>query len=236
MNKLSIIIPVYNEEKTIGEVLNAVSKVRLNMKKEIIIVNDGSKDASEKSIKEFIKRNGKKDKNSYIYFKKENGGKGSAVKKGIELATGGIIIIQDADMEYNPEEYEILVKPIIDGKALVVYGSRRLKKENKKYSSISFFLGGILVTAVTNFLFFSNLTDEPTCYKVFDSKLAKSINLKGNHFEWEPEITAKILKRGIRIKEVPISYYPRSIKEGKKINWKDGVQAIWTLFYWRFKE
>lgn len=233
MKKLSIIIPVYNEEKTILEVLQVLEKVKITLKKEIIIVNDGSTDNSEKIIKKFL-RKGKKGID-YKFLSKPNAGKGSAVKTGIKNSTGDIIIIQDADMEYNPHEYQSLIDPIINKKAKVVYGSRRLNKSNEKYSSLSFYLGGMLVTWVTNLLYRSNLTDEPTCYKVFEGKLARSMEIKGDKFEWEPEITAKILKKGIRIMEIPISYRPRSMEEGKKINWKDGMQAIYTLFYWRFK-
>jgi glycosyltransferase involved in cell wall biosynthesis len=230
MKTLSIIIPVYNEEKTISKVLDLVLKARVNVKKEIIIIDDGSTDNSKKIISNYIK---KSKKVKFIFKSKKNGGKGSAVKEGIKLATGDVILIQDADLEYNPNEYQQLISPILNKDCKVVYGSRMLKK-NKKYSSIPFYMGGILVTFITNILFNSKITDEPTCYKVFDTQLIKSIKIEGNGFEWEPEVTAKILKKGIKIKEVPISYYPRTIKEGKKINWKDGLKAILTLIKYRF--
>jgi len=233
--KLSIIIPVYNEEKTILNVLDIVSKVKLSIKKEILVINDGSTDETSNLIKRFIKKF--KSKGAQIkLIEKSNGGKGSAVKRGIKEATGEIIIIQDADMEYNPNEYQQIINPILSKKTSVVYGSRRLKKSNRQYSGIAFYMGGILVTFVTNLLFNSKLTDEPTCYKTFDSELIKSIEIKGKKFDWEPEVTAKILKKGIKIHEVPISYFPRHKNEGKKINWKDGIQAILTLVYWRFKD
>jgi len=233
-SKLSIVIPVYNEEKTITKILEIVSKVKLTIRKEIVIVNDGSTDSTSNLIKEFVRGFSSKD-TEINFIEKQNGGKGSAVKAGIKHATGDIIIIQDADLEYNPNEYQEVINPILNNKTKVVYGSRRLKKSNKQYSGIAFYMGGILVTWVTNFLYGSRLTDEPTCYKTFDAKLIKSFEIKGNKFEWEPEITAKILKKGIKIYEVPISYHPRHKQEGKKINWKDGLQAIYTLIYWRFK-
>jgi len=234
MNTLSIIIPVYNEERTIAKLLDKVIKAPLSLKKEIIIINDGSKDNSEKIIKDYIKKIKRSKKISFKFKTKKNGGKGSAVKEGIKISKGNIIIIQDADLEYDPNEYQQLIQPILDKKTKVLYGSRRLKN-NKKHSHFSFYLGGILVTTITNLLFWSRLTDEPTCYKVFESKLIKSMKIISNGFEWEPEVTAKILKKGLKIQEIPISYFPRDKKQGKKINWKDGLKAIYTLFYWRFK-
>lgn len=234
MKTLSIVIPVYNEASTISEVLEVVSKAEITLGKEIIIINDGSTDNTLKEVQNFLDKN-RDSQIKYKLINKENGGKGSAVRAGIRESTGDIIIIQDADLEYDPNEYQSLISPIINKKCLVVYGSRRLNKSKNKIAGPVFYFGGLLVTIVTNLLFNSRLTDEPTCYKVFESKLVKSIKLRGNKFEWEPEVTAKILKRKIKIHEVPISYFPRSVKEGKKINWKDGLQAIYTLFYWRFK-
>lgn len=236
--KLSIIIPTYNESKTIKRLISLVKKADIkDVKKEIIVIDDGSSDNTAEIVKQI--------RDIKLIKHKRNSGKGAAVKTGIKHATGDIIIIQDADLEYDPNEYYKLIKPIIDKKLRVVYGSRFLKLEQKrrlinlgfkkhKVAYIMFFLGGRIVTWATNILFLTNLTDEPTCYKVFDAKLVKSIKIKSNRFNWEPEITAKILKRGIKIHEVPISYYPRSIKEGKKINWKDGIQAVWTLLKYRF--
>src|SRR3989344_1056575 len=182
--KLSIIIPAYNEEKTMREVLEIVSKVKLTIGKEIIIMDDGSTDKTADVIKEFISSTKKKDFEINL-FQKKNGGKGSAVKEGIKRATGGIIIIQDADLEYDPNEYQNIINPILNKRCKVVYGSRRLKSSNKKYSGLSFYLGGILVTLATNLLFGSKLTDEPTCYKTFDAKLIKGFEIRGNKFEWE---------------------------------------------------
>jgi len=233
MKKLSVIIPAYNEERFIARVLNAVSKVNIPIRMEIIIINDGSTDNTLTEINRFLEKN-KKSNIPYKLINKPNGGKGSAIRAGIKESTGDIIIIQDADLEYDPRDYLKLIRKIIDKKAMVVYGSRSLNKKNR-YSHLSFLLGGKIVTFFTNVLFFSNLTDEPTCYKVFRADVIKKIKIKGNKFDWEPEVTAKILKKGIKIHEVPISYKPRRIEEGKKINWIDGLQAIWTLFYWRFR-
>ena len=230
---LSIIIPVYNEEKYIGKILKRVISVSLPLKREIIIVNDGSKDNTEKEVKTFIKKH---PKENIKFVSKKNGGKGSAIKKGIQISKGDIIIIQDADLEYDPFDYPSLIEPILKGKTKVVYGSRLRMKGNKQNSHLSFLLGGILVTMVLDFLYFTNLTDEPTCYKVFHKDLKPLlVNAEANRFDWEPEVTAKILRKGYKILEVPIHYYPRDFKEGKKIRWKDGVDAILTLLKWRFK-
>jgi glycosyltransferase involved in cell wall biosynthesis len=231
--KLSILMPAYNEERTIAKIVGLIDKVNLRkigVDKELIIVDDGSKDKTISIIKKLQKRY------SYIRFiqHKKNLGKGGAIKTAIKAATGNILIVQDADLEYDPQDYFRLIKPIMAGRAKVVYGSRRLRKENKQYSGVSFFMGGILLTWFFNILFFRWITDEPTCYKVFRSDVIKSIKINGNRFDWEPEVTAKIAKKGIKIHEVPIRYYPRSAEEGKKIRWKDGVDAIWTLIKYRF--
>ncbi|MEK6928697.1 MAG: glycosyltransferase family 2 protein [Nanoarchaeota archaeon] len=237
---LSVIIPAYNEENTIIEVLNRVKKVNLEkygIKKEIIVVSDGSTDNTMKYARSF--------KETKVIDNIKNQGKGAAVRKGIKYSTGDIIIIQDADLEYNPEEYYLILKPILEGKAEVVYGSRflhLLKRPRetffiRKYKRSGFMaaLGGRIITIVTNILYRTNLTDEPTCYKCFKSSVIKSINIESNRFNWEPEVTAKIAKKGIKIHEVPIAYKPRTFQEGKKINWKDGFQAILTLLKYRIK-
>lgn len=225
--KLSILIPVYNEEKTVKKVIDLVKKVNLGkVKKEIIVVDDKSTDKTLKVLEQI--------KDIKLIKHARNKGKGAAIKTAIQNASGDIIIIQDADLEYDPNDYNKLIKPIIDKKALVVYGSRRLNKKNKQYSGLSFFLGGVLLTWAFNILFLQRITDEPTCYKTFKADIIKKIDFKGQRFEWEPEVTAKIAKKGIKIHEVPINYYPRSAKEGKKIKWKDGIQALWILIKERF--
>jgi len=228
--KLSIIIPVYNEENTIEKIINLVKKSNTGkVKKEIIVIDDGSNDGTLNVLK--------KVKGIKLIGHKKNIGKGAATRTGIKHSTGDIIIIQDADLEYDPNDYANLIKPIIMGEAKVVYGSRVLNKKKVKYSGLSFYIGGVIMTLATNLIYPSaHLTDEPTCYKVFRSDVLKSINLKCKRFEFCPEVTAKVLKKGIRIKELPISYYPRSVKEGKKINWKDGIEGIWALLKYRFMD
>jgi glycosyltransferase involved in cell wall biosynthesis len=231
--KLSILMPAYNEEATIAKIIQMIDKVdlkKIGVKKELIIVDDGSKDRTVEIIRHLQK------KYKYIRFfqHRKNKGKGGAVKTAIKHATGQIMIVQDADLEYDPRDYAKCILPIMKRKAKVVYGSRRLEKRNKQHSHFSFFIGGVGITLIFNILFFTRLTDEPTCYKTFRSDVIKRIRIKGNRFDWEPEVTAKIVKRGIRIHEVPIRYYPRTEKEGKKIRWKDGVDAVLTMLKYRF--
>jgi dolichol-phosphate mannosyltransferase len=222
---LSVLIPAYNEVNNIQDILNKILKI--SIPKEIIVVDDGSTDGTRKLLENL------KSDIIKVVFHEKNQGKGQAIRTAIEHSTGDIIIIQDADLEYDPQDYHKLIPVIESGKEKVVYGSRFLNKQNK-HSYFSFFLGGQVVTWITNILYFQTLTDEPTCYKVFDAKLLKSIKLNCTGFEFCPEVTAKVAKLGYKIPEVPISYYPRSINEGKKINWKDGVEAIWVLFKYRF--
>ncbi|OGV17820.1 MAG: hypothetical protein A2X47_03455 [Lentisphaerae bacterium GWF2_38_69] len=230
--KLSIIIPLYNEEKTIIKLLEKVSSVELGVRKEIVIVNDGSTDSSSCMIKEWI-ANSQND-SEFIYLEKENEGKGSAVRHGIKKSTGDVVIIQDADLEYNPEDYKQCIEPILNGNEKVVYGSRELSAGERHYSYFLYLLGGYIVTNWINFLFGAILTDEPTCYKTFDGNLIRNLDFKGNSFEWEPEVTCKLLKLGYNIKEVGITYNPRTKEQGKKIKPSDGFQALWITFLWRF--
>lgn len=221
--KISIIIPTYNEERTLVDLLHRVKVASaLGLKKEIIIIDDGSTDSSISILKKF------KDNNIIITINKSNMGKGYSLRKGIRIASGEIIITQDADLEYNPNEYSKLIKPIIDNKTNIVYGSRELTGKNV-HSSILFHAGGRLVTFITNILFSSNLTDEATGYKVFRAETLKSLKLKSKGFEFCPEVTGHLLKRGEKIIEIPITYKARHRHEGKKINTKDGIVAIWTL-------
>jgi len=222
---LSIIIPVYNEEKTILPLLKKVQELKIfNIKKEIIVIDDASRDKTKEILY--------KQKEFKLLEQSKNQGKGAAFKMGLKKAQGDIIIVQDADLEYDPQDIKKCLQPILAKEALVVYGSRELNKKNSKGKSI-FFLGGKIVTWFCNLLYGSHLTDEPTCYKCFSAQLIKSLRIEGNGFEWEPEVTAKILKRGLLIKEVPIQYFPR--QDGKKINYLDGIKALWTLLKYRFK-
>lgn len=225
--KLSIIIPVFNEKNTINQVISRVLKVPLkNIKKEIILVDDFSTDGTREIIR--------KIKNPLIksFYHKKNLGKGAAIRTALKNASGDIIIIQDADLEYNPEEYPQLLKPILLRKSKVVYGARFTKKHTPKYRI--YYLGNILLTFITNLLYNSKINDMETCYKVFKAEVMRGIELKSKGFEFEPEITAKILNKGYKIYEVPITYKSRTITEGKKISWKDGIKAIYYLIKYRF--
>lgn len=222
---LSVLIPAYNEIKSIDTLLEKIQAVPLT--KEIIIVDDGSTDGTRERLATF-----ESVPNIRVVFHDHNQGKGAAIRTAIKHMTGDIAIVQDADLEYEPLDYLFLVKPIAEGKEKVIYGSRFLKPENR-HSYFSFYIGGQVVTLLTNLLFNQRLTDEPTCYKVFDANFLRSIPLECTRFEFCPEVTAKVAKRGIRIRELPISYYPRSIAEGKKISWLDGIEAIWVLLKYR---
>ena len=228
--KLSIIVPVYNEQATLEEIVRRIRETPLN--KEIIAVDDGSSDDSPKLLEKMQNEIG----SDFLSIRHEkNKGKGAAIRTGLEAAQGDLILIQDADLEYDPSEYTRLIQPFLgDENVEVVYGSRILLQDNAR-SSFMFYWGGRLLSGITNFLYGSQITDEPTCYKVFKTKLLKSLDLTSNGFEFCPEVTAKILRRKIPIHEVPISYRPRSKEEGKKIQWKDGLIAIWVLIKYRFK-
>lgn len=228
LKKISIVIPVYNERRTVSEILKRVTKSdTLGLKKEIIIVDDGSTDGTSDILDRIVNKNIIK-----IFFEK-NKGKGYALRKGFEEVTGDIVLIQDSDLEYHPKDYPKLIRPFIDGEARVVYGSRELSGKNK-HSSILFHAGGKLITLITNMLYGSSLTDEATGYKIFETKLLKKLPLTCQRFEFCPEVTGHLLKNGIEIKEVPISYFRRYHNEGKKIKAIDGIEAIWTLIKVKF--
>ena len=226
---LSIIIPVFNEETHIEEVLNKIKSVRLpeNVDREIIVIDDGSSDQTPHILKKFLSDNIISIHSSVLNF-----GKGTAIRIGIKKSKGEIILIQDADFEYDPDDYTRLIEPILSGKSKVIYGSRF--KGKVVGMKLIYLLANKILTLLANLLYRAGITDEATCYKVFSSDVIKNIDLKCKRFEFCPEVTAKILKLGYKIYEVPISYRSRSVAEGKKIGWRDGISAVWTLIKFRF--
>jgi glycosyltransferase involved in cell wall biosynthesis len=230
INKLSIVIPAYNEERTIHLILDKIKQVRLtnDIAKEIIIINDCSKDDTEGAIKRYMAANPEMD---IQYYKHEvNKGKGAALHTGISKATGEYLVIQDADLEYDPKEYNLLLQPILDGFADVVYGSRFMGGNPHRVLFFLHSIGNHILTFVSNMFTNLNLTDMETCYKMFRTDIIQKIKLRENRFGFEPEVTAKIARvPNIRIYEVGISYYGRTYEEGKKIGWKDGVRAFYCM-------
>lgn len=249
--KLSVLIPCYNERETIREIVSQVrlvdirlrvrngrhdapmapdGTVELTIEKEIIIVDDGSQDGTRDILRELADL-----PDVFVHFHERNRGKGAAVRTAIEQATGDIMLVQDADLEYDPRDYPSLLQPIVEGRSQVVYGSRFLGGP-RKAMFFSHMLGNKLLTLFTNIMFDTILSDMETCYKVFTREVAKQLRLKSPGWGFDPEITAKILKRGYRIYEVPISYTGREFNEGKKISWRDGLTVMWTLLKFRLTE
>ena len=225
--KISVVIPVYNEVETIKEIVSRVQAVE--SEKEIIIVDDYSTDGTREHLREINQG----DENVAVLYHDHNQGKGAALRTGFQAVTGDVVIIQDADLEYDPREYPLLLAPIVDGRAEVVYGSRFLGGPHR----VLFFwhyVGNKFVTLLSNMFTNLNLTDMETCYKVFKREVLDEITVKSNRFGFEPEFTAKIAKRGYRIYETPISYSGRTYEEGKKIGWKDGVKAVFAILWFRF--
>lgn len=218
-------MPVYNEAATLREIIARVLAVPIDL--DLIIYDDGSTDGSEQILKEIS------DPRVRVLSGTPNRGKGWAVRQALEHATGDAVIIQDADLEYDPQDYVKLLDTLQKGEARVVYGNR-LHPGNEQASYLRYLIGGITVSFFTNLLYGSRINDEPTCYKLFDARLLKSLNLTCNGFAFCPEVTAKVLRLGYNIVDVPVRYSPRAFIEGKKIRWKDGIIALWVLFKTRF--
>jgi glycosyltransferase involved in cell wall biosynthesis len=223
--KLSIVIPVYNEKNYIHEIIRRVREVKLaNIEKEIIIVDDfstdGTREVLEKEIKTLVEQ---------VIYHEKNTGKGGALRTGFQYATGDVVIVPDADLEYDPAEYEKLMKPIIEGRADVVYGSRFVGSEPHRVLYFWHYVGNKMLTLLSNMFTNLNLTDMETCYKMFRREVLNSVRIEQNRFGFEPEITAKVARGNWRIYEIGISYSGRNYAEGKKINWKDGIQAVWCI-------
>lgn len=230
--KLSVIIPVYNERNTLPALLEKVEAVVLSgFEKEIILVDDGSVDGTRAWLEQYAKRPGS---GVTVLFHDKNCGKGAALRTGFVKATGDWVIVQDADLEYDPNDYARLLDLAVRENRLVVFGSRLLEASNKRHASFAAYVGARTLTFLTNLLYGTRLTDEATCYKLFRRDLLNDLDLRCRRFEFCPEVTAKIARRGIDIKEVPIHYYPRSRSEGKKISYPDFFSAVWTLVRERF--
>lgn len=228
MNKISILIPVYNEVNTLKTILEIVEKVDFcGLEKEFILIDDYSTDGTRELYKDLEYK---------VLYHDKNMGKGAALRTGIKEATGDIITIQDADLEYDPNDFTKLVQLILDKKADVAYGSRFLNAEKSEKFMLTHYLGNKMLTIITNILYGTTLTDMETCYKVFKAEFIKNVDIKSNRFDFEPEITAKVLKQGAKLVELPISYSGRSFDEGKKISWKDGFSAIKALIKFRFTD
>lgn len=228
MKKITVLIPVYNEVSTLETILKKVEETDFcGLEKEILLIDDYSTDGTRDIYPNLPYK---------VFYHEYNQGKGAALRTGFKNATGDIIVIQDADLEYDPVDYAPLVKLIIDGRADVCYGSRLSGGKPSRSFMFTHLLGNKFLSLLTNILYGSTLTDMETCYKAFKADFMKGIEIKSNRFDFEPEITAKVLKRGARLYELPVSYYGRDISEGKKITWKDGIHAIIALIKYRFTD
>lgn len=232
MKKLSIIVPVYNEEKTLATCIRRVMAVAIPLEKELILVNDASRDGSAREIEAICRE----FPQIQAYTHPENRGKGAALRTGFSYATGDIVLVQDADLEYNPEDYPRLLEPILEGRADVVYGSRFVGSQAKRVLFFWHAVGNTFLTTLSNMCTNLNFTDMETCYKVFRREVLNRITIKSNRFGVEPELTAKIAKGHWRVFEVGISYSGRTYGEGKKITWKDGLAALFTIIRFRLTD
>ncbi len=226
--KLSVIVPVFDERNTVVEIVRRMRAVDLPVDLEIVIVDDGSTDGTRDVLRQLG------DSTVRVITHEANRGKGAAIRSGLSHVHGDLVLVQDADLEYDPEDWPKLLAPILRGKARVVYGSRFTGE--RRNMLFLHWVGNRFLSLITNVLYNTTLSDMETCYKLFDRELLDSITLRAQRFEFEPEVTAKILRRGIRIYEVPISYTGREFDEGKKITWRDGFIALWTLVKYRFKD
>jgi glycosyltransferase involved in cell wall biosynthesis len=226
--KLSVIVPVYDERNTVVEIVRRMRAVELPVDLEIVIIDDGSTDGTRDVLRQLA------DSTVRVVMHEHNRGKGTAIRTGLEHVSGDLVLVQDADLEYDPEDWPRLLNPILRGKSRVVYGSRFTGE--RRNMLFLHWVGNRFLSLVTNVLYNTTLSDMETCYKLFDRSVLEGINIRASRFEFEPEITAKILRRGIRIYEVPISYTGREFEEGKKITWRDGFIALWTLVKYRFTD
>jgi glycosyltransferase involved in cell wall biosynthesis len=227
-HKLSVIVPVFDERNTVVEIVRRMRAVELPVELEIVIVDDGSTDGTRDVLRQLA------DSTVHVVMHERNQGKGAAIRTGLASVTGDLVLVQDADLEYDPQDWPKLLNPILRGKARVVYGSRFTGE--RRNMLFLHWVGNRFLSLITNVLYNTTLSDMETCYKLFDRSVLDGITIRASRFEFEPEITAKILRRKIRIYEVPISYTGREFDEGKKITWRDGFIALWTLVKYRFTD
>lgn len=224
--KLSVIVPVFNERNTVAEIVRRMREVELPVALEIVVVDDGSDDGTSSLLPQL------RDSTTRVVQHEANRGKGAAIRTGLEHATGDLVLVQDADLEYDPADWPKLLAPVLQGRAIVVYGSRFTGE--RRNMMFLHWVGNRFLSLVTNVLYNTTLSDMETCYKLFDRRILDGLTLRAQRFDFEPEVTAKILRQRIRIYEVPISYAGREVDEGKKITWRDGFAALWTLIKYRF--